>query len=106
MGEQWKSKYDVIMILLLIFANSQPRRYLMDEWDRAMMVRDKRLTGHGRKQQVLHFIECNCILPFSLGTLMNNFKSIEEHCSTKKLLYCLYYIHTLEILATPTNFIS
>lgn len=102
MGEQWKSKYDVIMMLLLIFANSQPRRYLMDEWDHAMMARDKRLTGHTRKQQVLHFIECNCILPLSLGTLINVFKPI-GHCSTKKLLYCFHYIHTLEILTTPTN---
>ena len=74
----------------------------MDEWDHAMMARDKRLTGHTRKQQVLHFIECNYILPLSLGTLMNVFKQI-RHCSTKKLLYCLHYIHTLEILATPTN---
>ena len=63
----------------------------MDEWDHAMMARDKRLTGHTRKQQVLHFIECNYILPLSLGTLMNVFKQI-RHCSTKKIaiLFTLY----------------
>lgn len=62
MGNWWKSQLSIciknsVTVCCYLYkcydlSFVQPRRYGVDEWDRSMMERDKRLTGSAYRQKV------------------------------------------------------